>query len=403
MDNCDFCFKTFDHSENSLEIKKIAVCSLEENAIKFSRIILDLFHGKVAEQMNKTCGDCVEFITQFYTFKENIHSRLIADQVISSDDLTSPDSHDDEEFEEDTVIVTIENLKPHFLHNNYDFSQIPESNLLISKIESIAKLEEDVNENGKNPIIFETPPVLVEKEKENQQVEKNSDEENTLSNGRRRSMRTCNKRKCVRDSSSSDESTIKIVSEEQKPLKNPKSEKKSKKYMRTRVKKEAIIIKDEDKIKLELETRKNAFVHQIISNQQQSDLPNICPIINESSVNAVLKKNLSKKLTPAEMRLFNEKYEQSIKTTPMTCCYCNKILATKFSIKYHIFSRHMKPKETAQKMWVSQKVSEGKITQDLNVIWKCSICNRICNSHPSLRYHLNLHREQMKTELENEI
>lgn len=111
---------------------------------------------------------------------------------------------------------------------------------------------------------------------------------------------------------------------------------------------------------------------------------------------------LCNNLQGEEKKRFEEAYEKSNNCNPKICSICSKMLTTSYGVRYHLFKRHFRPKETTQKMWISQKLNEGKIILDHTVKWKCLICDRICNSQPSLRYHLSQHTEHLGHESEGE-
>lgn len=76
------------------------------------------------------------------------------------------------------------------------------------------------------------------------------------------------------------------------------------------------------------------------------------------------------------------------------CTQCHKNLSSFHSIRYHLTSQHIVPRDPS-KIWIREKIQQGKqlVKQGKlrKFVWNCVYCLRIFNNEPALRYHLYTH------------
>lgn len=101
-------------------------------------------------------------------------------------------------------------------------------------------------------------------------------------------------------------------------------------------------------------------------------------------------------LTPEQEAMLKTQVNLSkIKNSRFRCSQCEKRLACHASIRYHILSKHILPRDT-NKEWVARKILESRKnfrSQDgvLRTIWRCTECFKEFSSAPAIRYHLTMH------------
>lgn len=101
-------------------------------------------------------------------------------------------------------------------------------------------------------------------------------------------------------------------------------------------------------------------------------------------------------LTPEQEAMLKTQVNLSkIKNSRFKCSQCEKRLACHASIRHHILSKHILPRDP-NKEWVSRKILESRKnfrSQDgvLRTVWRCVECFKEFSSAPAIRYHLTMH------------
>lgn len=121
------------------------------------------------------------------------------------------------------------------------------------------------------------------------------------------------------------------------------------------------------------------------------------PAANESDYKIKDYRIFGRSLTPEQNSLLKSQMQKSkINAHFFKCCHCRKALSCYASIQYHIFFKHILPRDT-EKEWISRKVLESrkiiktKGASSSQTVWVCVECSKKHLSAPSIRYHLKSH------------
>lgn len=384
MDNsitsCDFCIHKFHDSEKSFEIDKIAVICENGKLIRFTKVLEEIsFSKQLVQQLKISCEDCTNEMLHFFMFKNSIQSRKI-NQVVELPEI----QQDEIEFFShciDLNLVWSENFKSEVVGTNVKvIKELKEEELLVEITNMIEN--EDIQQSIK---IADPLKVNTKKRKRGRRSKKSLNEAK-----KQRILRECTKKVKYSDTpaTSDQEGTnvkvIKEVKEEellveltnmnddiQQPVKfeDPLKVNTKKRKMRRRSKKSLN------------DTPATSVKEEVVSKKTCSDSSFIA--------------EMSLKLNKEQMKIFTDKVETTISQF-YECCDCKKILKSRRAVEYHISHRHILSEISTEKIWVSNKLQQGKISENGTFTWKCCICDRICQSHPSLRYHLSLHWKNLR-------
>lgn len=94
--------------------------------------------------------------------------------------------------------------------------------------------------------------------------------------------------------------------------------------------------------------------------------------------------------------LWNDIRNSKVSTDNFQCTKCHKMLSSYHSMRYHIISKHIMPRNVT-KDWIGAKIREAQVvslsadSSHTVITWQCPQCSKVCNSAPSIRYHLTKH------------
>lgn len=159
-------------------------------------------------------------------------------------------------------------------------------------------------------------------------------------------------------------------------------------------------------IKLETRKRKTVNYSSMVRKEEQHDEPSRKRSIKRQIATSKRSSYLSRVnevISSRDEQWLSDQISLSkVNSKLYKCVSCQKKLSGYAAIQYHIASKKCYSPRHAKKIWVSDKIKEGK--QILyspssthqrpliaGIIWNCVQCQKVANSEQSLRYHLSLH------------
>lgn len=339
--NCNFCLNKFDEDEESLNIKSIAVLIDNDKLVAYESILHEIsFSQQIIEKLKLTCEDCVNEMLSFFIFKNKIHQRICKSEIKLP------------KIDQNKYYLKIVDLKLVWKtnFNENDFQTVT--------IESDSSDDIDnLHDECKPSKALTINPKTKEEEDESDECKPYI--------------------KCKLDSKDLQNNQISV--KKRRKICNYKEESDSENEEQIKQKKRVKLIADEQNYKT-VDDKKITKCYKKVSQIQQK-----------------LMKNLESTLTEIQMKDLENKLTKTFKNG-RKCCECGKSLGSTRAVLYHLSHRHILSMITSEQLWVSKKLKEGKIIEKDQISWKCCVCYRFCNSHPSLRYHLQQHWKDLESE-----